>query len=90
LTRQTGSANQDIGISAAFLADVKPQADGCNSVRYNLTPEIIQSIFKTYPAGTVLNEGPGDFTFLFAKLMKWFFQLSDLEKNTIKSPFTFH
>ncbi|OQV16357.1 General transcription factor IIH subunit 1 [Hypsibius exemplaris] len=50
LTSQSASASQDTGISGAFLADVKPQADGCNSVRYNLTPEIIGSIFKTYPA----------------------------------------
>ncbi|XP_007885593.1 general transcription factor IIH subunit 1 [Callorhinchus milii] len=45
------SANkQDIGISAAFLADVRPQTDGCNGLRYNLTSDIIQSIFRTYPA----------------------------------------
>ena len=32
-------------------ADVKPQADGCNGLKYNLTSDIIESIFKTYPAG---------------------------------------
>ncbi|XP_063802417.1 general transcription factor IIH subunit 1 isoform X2 [Pseudophryne corroboree] len=41
---------QDVGISAAFLADVRPQTDGCNGLRYNLTPDIIESIFRTYPA----------------------------------------
>ncbi|XP_055337553.1 general transcription factor IIH subunit 1-like [Paramacrobiotus metropolitanus] len=50
LRNLTGNSGQDTGISAAFLADVVPKVDGTNSMRYNLTPEIIQSIFKTYPA----------------------------------------
>uniref|UniRef100_A0A8C4PYB9 General transcription factor IIH, polypeptide 1 n=1 Tax=Eptatretus burgeri TaxID=7764 RepID=A0A8C4PYB9_EPTBU len=41
---------QNVGVSAAFLADVKPQADGCNGLKYNLTADIIESIFRTYPA----------------------------------------
>ncbi|XP_039609168.1 general transcription factor IIH subunit 1 [Polypterus senegalus] len=41
---------QEVGISAAFLADVRPQTDGCNGLRYNLTSDIIESIFRTYPA----------------------------------------
>lgn len=41
---------QDIGVSGAFLADIKPQTDGCNGFRYNLTGDIIECIFKTYPA----------------------------------------
>ncbi|XP_062484147.1 general transcription factor IIH subunit 1 isoform X1 [Pezoporus occidentalis] len=45
-----GPSKQDVGISAAFLADVRPQADGCNGLRYNLTSDIIESIFRTYPA----------------------------------------
>uniref|UniRef100_A0A5F8GAK6 BSD domain-containing protein n=1 Tax=Monodelphis domestica TaxID=13616 RepID=A0A5F8GAK6_MONDO len=40
---------QDVGISSAFLADVCPQTDGCNSLRYNLTSDIIDSICRTYP-----------------------------------------
>lgn len=44
---------QEVGISAAFLADIRPQADGCNGLRYNLTSDIIESIFRTYPAGEV-------------------------------------
>ena len=32
-------------------ADIRPQTDGCNGLRYNLTPDIIESIFRTYPAG---------------------------------------
>lgn len=31
-------------------ADVKPQTDGCNGLRYNVTKDIIECIFKTYPA----------------------------------------
>lgn len=40
---------QEVGISAAFLADIRPQTDGCNGLRYNLTSDIIESIFRTYP-----------------------------------------
>ena len=47
----TSNHKQDVGISAAFLADVRPQTDGCNGLRYNLTSDIIESIFRTYPAG---------------------------------------
>ncbi|CAK8676549.1 general transcription factor IIH subunit 1-like [Clavelina lepadiformis] len=43
-------AAQNVGVSAAFLSDVRPQADGCNGLRYNLTADTIQSIFTTYPA----------------------------------------
>lgn len=41
---------QEIGVSGAFLADIKPQTDGCNGLKYNITPDIIECIFKTYPA----------------------------------------
>ena len=34
-----------------FQANIKPQTDGCNGLRYNLTPDIMESIFRTYPAG---------------------------------------
>lgn len=44
------ATKQDIGVSGAFLADIKPQTDGCNGFRYNLTGDIIECIFKTYPA----------------------------------------
>ncbi|KAJ8299253.1 hypothetical protein KUTeg_023313 [Tegillarca granosa] len=40
---------QPVGVSAAFLAEVKPQTDGCNGLKYNLTADIIESIFRTYP-----------------------------------------
>lgn len=39
-----------IGVSGAFLADIKPQTDGCNGLKYNLTSDVIHCIFKTYPA----------------------------------------
>ncbi|XP_062130385.1 general transcription factor IIH subunit 1 [Drosophila sulfurigaster albostrigata] len=42
--------SQEIGVSGAFLADIKPQTDGCNGLKYNLTPDVIHCIFKTYPA----------------------------------------
>lgn len=38
------------GVSGAFLADIKPQTDGCNGLKYNLTNDIIECIFKAYPA----------------------------------------
>nr|CAG4636094.1 EOG090X04EN [Eubosmina coregoni] len=42
---------QSVGVSASFLADVKPETDGCNGgVRYNVTPELMSSIFRTYPS----------------------------------------
>uniref|UniRef100_A0A8C7Y3E7 General transcription factor IIH subunit 1 n=1 Tax=Oryzias sinensis TaxID=183150 RepID=A0A8C7Y3E7_9TELE len=44
------SNKQEVGISGAFLADIRPQTDGCNGLRYNLTTDIIESIFRTYPA----------------------------------------
>ncbi|KAM4018498.1 general transcription factor IIH subunit 1 [Anomaloglossus baeobatrachus] len=50
LENSLSNNKQDVGISAAFLADVRPQTDGCNGLRYNLTPDIIESIFRTYPA----------------------------------------
>ena len=41
---------QEVGVSGSFLGDIKPQADGANGLKYNLTPDVIESIFKTYPA----------------------------------------
>jgi transcription initiation factor TFIIH subunit 1 len=43
-------SSHDTGVSGAFLADIKPQTDGCNGLKYNLTADIIDCIFKTYPA----------------------------------------
>ncbi|XP_066154459.1 general transcription factor IIH subunit 1 [Euwallacea fornicatus] len=49
-TQKRKQTNQEIGVSGAFLADIKPQTDGCNGLKYNITPDIIECIFKTYPA----------------------------------------
>ncbi|KAK3597618.1 hypothetical protein CHS0354_030169 [Potamilus streckersoni] len=46
---EKGEQKQQTGVSAAFLADIKPQTDGCNGLKYNLTADIIESIFRTYP-----------------------------------------
>ncbi|XP_053203472.1 general transcription factor IIH subunit 1-like [Panonychus citri] len=43
------SNEQTVGISAAFLSDIK-QPDGCNGYKYNITTDIIEAIFRTYPA----------------------------------------
>lgn len=48
--KNSGDAKQEVGVSASFLADVKPQSDGCNGLRYNLSADKIQSIFRTFPA----------------------------------------
>lgn len=37
-------------MSGAFLSEIKPVTDGCNGFKYNLTTEIIECIFKAYPA----------------------------------------
>ncbi|XP_055839241.1 general transcription factor IIH subunit 1 [Episyrphus balteatus] len=49
-TEKKNAKKQEIGVSGAFLADIKPQTDGCNGLKYNLTADIIHCIFKTYPA----------------------------------------
>ena len=48
--QQPAPPKQFIGVSAAFLADIQPQSDGANGLKYNLTPDIIDSIFRCYPA----------------------------------------
>ncbi|XP_031341437.1 general transcription factor IIH subunit 1 isoform X2 [Photinus pyralis] len=49
-TQAQKTQQQAIGVSGAFLADIKPQTDGCNGLKYNITADIIECIFKTYPA----------------------------------------
>lgn len=44
------SSKQEIGVSGAFLSEIRPVTDGCNGFKYNLTGEIIECIFKAYPA----------------------------------------
>ena len=48
--KQKQTVKQDVGVAGSFLAEIKPQADGANGLKYNLTNDIIESIFKTYPA----------------------------------------
>uniref|UniRef100_A0A1E1XAN6 General transcription factor IIH subunit 1 n=1 Tax=Amblyomma aureolatum TaxID=187763 RepID=A0A1E1XAN6_9ACAR len=47
---QVSPSSQPVGVSAAFLVDVQPQTDGTEGLKYNLTADIIDSIFRTYPA----------------------------------------
>lgn len=47
---KSSSSKQEIGVSGAFLAEIRPVTDGCNGFKYNLTGEIIECIFKAYPA----------------------------------------
>ena len=44
------SSLQETGLPSAFLADVQAVSDGCNAVKYNLTTDVIQVIFRTYPS----------------------------------------
>ena len=49
-------------------ADVQAVYDGCNAVRYNLSADVIQAIFKTYPTGMFKQQlGYGGCWCLFAK-----------------------
>ena len=34
---------------------MRAEADGCNSVKYNLTSDTMSSIFRCYPAGKLLS-----------------------------------
>lgn len=43
-------SQQPVGISPAFLSGIKAQTDGANGIRYNITNDIIEAIFRTYPA----------------------------------------
>ncbi|CAL1271219.1 unnamed protein product [Larinioides sclopetarius] len=47
---ETANTEQETGISGSFLVGISPQTDGSCGFRYNITPEIIDSIFRTYPA----------------------------------------
>lgn len=41
--------DQEMGVSGSFLIGIAPQTDGSCGIKYNITPEIIDSIFRTYP-----------------------------------------
>ncbi|CAH8647813.1 unnamed protein product [Schistosoma bovis] len=40
---------QVIGVPSCLLSDIKPEADGANGIKYNLTHETINAIFRAYP-----------------------------------------
>jgi transcription initiation factor TFIIH subunit 1 len=47
---KSAASKQEIGVSGSFLSEIKPITDGCNGFKYNLTAEVIESVFKAYPA----------------------------------------
>lgn len=49
-SQKTPTVEQEIGVSGSFLIGIAPQTDGSCGIKYNITPEIIDSIFRTYPA----------------------------------------
>ncbi|CAL8087681.1 unnamed protein product [Calicophoron daubneyi] len=46
---QLNDRPQTIGVPSYLLSDIKPEADGANGIKYNLTHETIDSIFRAYP-----------------------------------------
>ncbi|XP_065647449.1 general transcription factor IIH subunit 1 isoform X1 [Hydra vulgaris] len=44
------SEKQKVGIASGLLAELKPDMHGCNELRFNLTADSIDAIFKMYPA----------------------------------------
>ena len=40
-----------MGVTFLFQAEIRPDMHGCNELRFNITADSIQAIFKTYPAG---------------------------------------
>lgn len=48
--KSSTSSKQEIGVSGAFLSEIRPETDGANGLKYNLTGEMIECIFKAYPA----------------------------------------
>ncbi|TPP61553.1 Transcription initiation factor TFIIH subunit 1 [Fasciola gigantica] len=40
---------QTVGVPSYLLSDIKPEADGANGIKYNLTHETINAIFRAYP-----------------------------------------
>lgn len=49
-SQKVATVEQEIGVSGSFLIGIAPQTDGSCGIKYNITPEIIDSIFRTYPA----------------------------------------
>lgn len=45
----SNTEEQEVGIASGFLAELKPDMHGCNELRFNLTADNINAIFKMYP-----------------------------------------
>lgn len=43
-------SKQEVGVSGRFLADASREIEASNGLQYTLTVDLIESIFKTYPA----------------------------------------
>nr|CAH8869698.1 unnamed protein product [Trichobilharzia regenti] len=41
---------QVVGVPSCLLSDIKPEADGANGIKYNLTHDTIDAIFRAYPS----------------------------------------
>jgi transcription initiation factor TFIIH subunit 1 len=50
LTSETEKTSQTIGVSQRFLSNLRPKTDGSSEMKFNLTFDDKQSIFKTYPS----------------------------------------
>ncbi|KAF5405530.1 Transcription initiation factor TFIIH subunit 1 [Paragonimus heterotremus] len=46
---QLADKPQLVGVPSYLLSDIKPEADGANGIKYNLTHETIDAIFRAYP-----------------------------------------
>lgn len=46
----TQDRSQVPGVPSCLLSDIIPEVDGGNSIKYNLTKETIDAIFRAYPA----------------------------------------
>lgn len=49
LTNNTSNVALDVGVSPNFLSNIRVATE-CNKIRYDINNDIIQCIFKTYPA----------------------------------------
>lgn len=48
-TKLIQDSAQTPGVPSCLLSDIKPEMDGANSIKYNLTQETICAIFRAYP-----------------------------------------
>ena len=72
-------------------ADMQPESSGCNEVKYNLNVDTIEAIFKTYPAGELIQLEDAKLILIFVYLSGF---VNDnlgvsYEVNVLNNPF-FH